>query len=218
MLIFIIGNKRSGKDTIANYIVSNYKFSKYAFANPIKKICYELFKWDDNTLNNNDKDLIENETGIVPRHFFEWFGTNIMQHQFTSTFSNSNIQPRSIWAYSIFKDIEHKLQFNPNENIIITDLRFIHELELFINKFGYDMINFIVITRNDYSITSPFHNWDYEINDILNVPFVKSKLSSYNYIKNISNIDTLYNNIDKYFMECFNMEKHRIDFNNINFC
>ena len=38
-IIGILGNKRVGKDTVADYLVKNYGFIKYNFADPIKEIC-----------------------------------------------------------------------------------------------------------------------------------------------------------------------------------
>ena len=35
-LIFIIGKKRSGKDTTADYLANNYKTKKFQLAGPIK--------------------------------------------------------------------------------------------------------------------------------------------------------------------------------------
>ena len=36
VLIGILGNKRNGKDTTADFIVKNYNYNKYSFAKPLK--------------------------------------------------------------------------------------------------------------------------------------------------------------------------------------
>jgi len=43
MRIALIGKAGAGKDTIADYLVQNYDFKKFAFADKIKEIVYDLF-------------------------------------------------------------------------------------------------------------------------------------------------------------------------------
>jgi hypothetical protein len=42
MIIGLSGYARSGKDTVAQYLIDEYGFAKYAFADPIKKAMYIL--------------------------------------------------------------------------------------------------------------------------------------------------------------------------------
>lgn len=46
-LLFIVGKKRSGKDTTADYICDTYDSVKYQFGGPIKDILYEAWKCSD---------------------------------------------------------------------------------------------------------------------------------------------------------------------------
>ena len=46
MLIGLIGNKRVGKDTVANFLVEGFQFKKLAFADPIKEVISLLFDLD----------------------------------------------------------------------------------------------------------------------------------------------------------------------------
>ncbi|MGG0757540.1 AAA family ATPase [Brevibacillus laterosporus] len=41
--IALTGKMRSGKDTVAGYLVEHYDFIPYAFGDGIKRICHELF-------------------------------------------------------------------------------------------------------------------------------------------------------------------------------
>ena len=43
VIIGITGKKRSGKDTISEYFEKKYKFTRNAFADPIKGVCREMF-------------------------------------------------------------------------------------------------------------------------------------------------------------------------------
>lgn len=46
-LIGLYGYSRSGKDTIANYLVKNHGFERRAFADPLRKVLYNILKaWD----------------------------------------------------------------------------------------------------------------------------------------------------------------------------
>jgi hypothetical protein len=204
MIIGLLGNNRSGKDTIADYLVKNYNFKKYAFADQIKRVSKEVFGWSYETINN--KDELDTETGIVPRKFFEWFGTDVMQYDFTSSFPDSNIPPNSIWAYSILKQIQDDMiKYNSlNYNIIITDFRFKHEYELFIDKMPE--IKFSTVTRYIPGVT----DWQYDIFDILS-KMRNTKVPCHD-IENNGTILELYERLDTYIKDN-NIEKHSFDYN-----
>lgn len=193
MIIGLIGNQRVGKDTVADYLVSNYNFKKYSFADPIKKVAKTIFNWNDEQCYGPSKDILDTESGIVPRDFFKWFGTDIMQYQFDTIFTDKSLPSRSIWAYSILNDIKTKLLYNPNQNIIITDFRFNHEYKLALES--YPDMKFILVSRNDLSILNQSNNWEYEIDDIL-TNILNTKPNTLNIIRNISNLNSLYNNIN----------------------
>ena len=76
MLIGLIGNKRVGKDTIANILVNKYQFKKLAFADPIKEVINLLFDLD--TSDNVDKEKVT-DYGVSLRTLYQKFGTELMQ-------------------------------------------------------------------------------------------------------------------------------------------
>ena len=49
-LIGISGVAGSGKDTTANFFVSEFDFVSISFADPLKRICADVFDWDENRL------------------------------------------------------------------------------------------------------------------------------------------------------------------------
>lgn len=59
-LIGIIGKKRSGKDTISDYLIKNYGYQKYGFADPLKRGAKEIFGFTDEQLweHKNKKKLL----------------------------------------------------------------------------------------------------------------------------------------------------------------
>jgi len=50
MLIGITGRAGSGKDTVADILVANHSFVKVAFADPIKRICRDVFRFTEEQL------------------------------------------------------------------------------------------------------------------------------------------------------------------------
>jgi hypothetical protein len=152
IIIGIIGTEGAGKDTLADHLVAEYGFLKYSMAQPIKDIARIMFGWSDELLNGRTKDLVDPVTGIKPREFFKWFGTDIAQHEIHSRFPGLLIPPREMWVHSMRQFIgaqQNKVQpttrrisispktkpyhstlraiRNNPVRVIIPDIRFLHE-------------------------------------------------------------------------------------------
>ena len=63
MIIGITGKKRSGKDTISDFLVEKYGFVKYGFADPIKDIARIIFGFTENQLFEKEKDIVDEKLG-----------------------------------------------------------------------------------------------------------------------------------------------------------
>lgn len=50
MIVGISGRANSGKDTVANYLVNQYKFTKIALADPLKRFVMEVFDFSEEQL------------------------------------------------------------------------------------------------------------------------------------------------------------------------
>lgn len=131
MLIGFCGYKNSGKNTVSEILVSQYKYTPLAFADPVKDCISSIFGWN--------RDLLEGKTNesrqwreiideywsnilgksITPRNAMTEFGTDIMRNKFNS----------DIWLHNMKMRID-KLS---SSNIIITDVRFPNEID-FIKK------------------------------------------------------------------------------------
>lgn len=114
--IFVISGKaRSGKDTVAGDIQEYYKKQNkscitLAYATPIKEYAKKILSWDG-----------RDET--KPRDFLQYLGTEFIRKQIDPNFFLRRMK-EDILIYSEYYDI-----------IIITDARFIEEIEMVKNNF-----------------------------------------------------------------------------------
>jgi hypothetical protein len=129
-IIAICGAKRSGKDVLAKYIVTNRGFKKLSFAEPLKKAVRELFNFNDIQVGideenaiGDEKEIIDERWGISPRKALQFFGTEIMQHTIDELIPNTN---RGFLADILLSHISDIASDTCN-NYVISDLRFSHE-------------------------------------------------------------------------------------------
>jgi cytidylate kinase len=72
MLIGICGKAGSGKDTIADHLVVNHGFQKYAFADPLKEIV-KVFGFPERSLYGTQEDK------LVPHSHWDISGRQCME-------------------------------------------------------------------------------------------------------------------------------------------
>lgn len=136
-LIAICGFKGSGKDTIGNFFVLN-GYIKKSFADPLKDIVSAMFGWDRSLLQgetnesrewreqpdiwweaqlnwiSKDNPFYQFHPRFTPRVALQLIGTNIIRETFDD----------NMWILRFRKELL-KLK---DENIVLTDVRFINEL------------------------------------------------------------------------------------------
>lgn len=125
-IIGLIGQKRVGKDTVANIIKElEPDYRTIALADPIKDIARIMFNFNEKQLYDAEKDEIDTRWNIKPREFFEQFGTEIMQFDIYKYLpALENVVPqRKFWVLSLLSKIKE------NDKVIITDIRGQHELD-----------------------------------------------------------------------------------------
>jgi hypothetical protein len=125
-LIGLIGVKKSGKDTVGNYLVENFEFTRYAFGDPVKEICKTLFDLSDEQLNDHKfKEKKDERWGVSPREMFQRIGTEFGQFELFKLFPElkKKIKYRELWV----KLFEEWIQKNNDKKVVITDVRFKHE-------------------------------------------------------------------------------------------
>jgi dephospho-CoA kinase len=125
MIIGLAGQKGSGKDTVAAYLVKRHGFERRAFADSLKKSVEKLFDIsyaDIEKFKNDDsiKVVIEH-TAMPHRHISDMSFRQFLQRYGTE--SHREVFGDDFW-------LEHCIPlsgFYTGRNIVITDLRFYNE-------------------------------------------------------------------------------------------
>lgn len=124
-VIGLLGRKRSGKDSSGDYLISKYNFTRYAFADPIKDILKIMFDFSSNQL-NDDKEKIDDRWNVSPREVLQKFGTEMCRHDLEKYLPKikETMNNETIWI-KLFRIFYEK---NKDKDIIITDVRFLDEI------------------------------------------------------------------------------------------
>jgi hypothetical protein len=134
VILGVCGLIGSGKDTIADYLVNFHEFKRDSFANSLKDAVAAIFGWDRDMLEGRTKKSREwRETvdpwwsnrldmpNLTPRWVLQYWGTEVCRKGFND----------DIWIASL----ENKLQ-NTEDNIVISDCRFVNEVSAIKNAGG----------------------------------------------------------------------------------
>lgn len=134
MIVGISGFIGSGKDTIADYLITFKGFKRLSFAGPLKDAVSAIFGWDRELLEGTTKYSREwrDQTDtwwakrldlphLTPRWVLQQWGTEVGRRAFHD----------DIWIASI----ENKLM-NIKDNVVISDCRFPNELKSIKNAGG----------------------------------------------------------------------------------
>jgi AAA+ ATPase superfamily predicted ATPase len=162
-LFLIIGQKRSGKDTVGNYLAKSLNGIRLSIASSLKKLVCEQFKIDMLRL----EALKENESKIVAE------GRNMRQIlQNTGQFVKTIFQDENVWCKCIEK------QFSDSKVVIITDVRLKHEHNYFVSR--YSDVTRIKIGTTKKSTDS--HRTEQEWNEIEHDIFIYNEFIGINYL------------------------------------
>ena len=124
MLIGVVGLIGSGKDTVAERLVTHHGYKRDSFAKSLKDAVSSMFNWDREMLEGNttssrhwreqpDKFWSEKMgKEVTPRLILQQFGTEVMRGQMYD----------GIWVDSVIGRYK-------GENTVISDTRFINEIK-----------------------------------------------------------------------------------------
>ena len=124
-IIAVCGYKRSGKDTIAEYLTNNYNYNHYKITDKLRKVVQLLFNLNDNDYEKN-KEENDDRWDTTPRKMMQFIGTEVFQYKIQELIPNIG---RNFWIKSLLSDELLDNIKNNNHKIVISDLRFLHEYE-----------------------------------------------------------------------------------------
>ena len=133
-LILICGNTGVGKTTAAKIITEKYnKYKEFALGNKVKELTFKLLKIFNVPISSID-DLYDTEKKKQYRYYLQ----NIATEAIRETLG------RDIWCNALYNIIKEE------EYVIVSDVRFMNEIEYFMNNF--DKVYIIKIVKNDIEI------------------------------------------------------------------
>jgi hypothetical protein len=103
IIIGITGKKFHGKDTVADCLVTNYSFTKMAFADPLKEVCKTLFGFSDAQLYGKEKETKDPKWKITPRKAFQFIGTDLIRNMMYRLIPGIG---KDFWVYCLMHKID----------------------------------------------------------------------------------------------------------------
>lgn len=176
VLIGILGRKHHGKDTISDYLVDKYNFTKIAIGDPLKEACRILFDFNNDQLYGDKKEEIDEYWGTSPRKVYQYIGTDIFRNDINKIM---NIDDK-FWVKKLLNTY-NKI----DGNVVVSDVRFQNEVDIIKENNG------IVI-----KVVRP--NYKYDSNDTHISENAIDEIKNYDYlIINDKGINELYFEIEK---------------------
>ena len=147
MLIGLVGLISSGKDTVANKLVTKHGYKRESFAHPLKDAVSKIFNWDREMLEGNTEESRKwreqpdpfwskkFNKDITPRWVLQYFGTEVMRGQMHD----------AIWVDSLIARYK-------GEKTVVSDTRFQNEIKTIKAHGGVIVLvkrNYIMPTREE---------------------------------------------------------------------
>jgi hypothetical protein len=185
MLIGLLGKKRAGKDTVADFLNLKYGFIKLVLAQPLKDICKILFNFTDDQLYGELKEINDPHWGTSPRIVMQYLGTDIFRNQIKEILPNIG---NNFWINSLIPKYLKMKNNNNNCIAVISDIRFQNEIDKIHENGGIiikierpsnnifddhesekniDLLNYDHLIINDKNIPDLYQKVDDLIKDIL---------------------------------------------------
>lgn len=185
IIVGFIGPSGCGKDTASDYICEKYGFKKMSFAEPLKKMVKECFILTEEQCYGDKKDMIDERWGCSPREIFQVLGTEFAQYMLPELLPSlkDKVDKRCFWV----KHLMERIKKEHNHCIVISDVRFKHEVEFLLKENTY----LFRIERPNVKETHP-HQSEEEWKTI-----DESKIIL---ITNEGTTKDLYKKLDKYFL------------------
>ena len=132
MFVGIAGNAGCGKDTVADYLVTQHGFEKFALATPIKDGIQAMFNFDHEMLYGSLKEAVLENLKVTPRVMMQTLGTEWGRETIHPDIWISALQSR------ISDYIDATLEAEPEADIkiVVSDVRFENEADFIRQSLG----------------------------------------------------------------------------------
>jgi len=141
VVIALVGEAGSGKDSIADVLCEKFDFERHAFAEPLKKSCQEIFGFTDEQLHDrNKKEEVDEEWSRSPREMFQQVGTLLREID------------EDVWLKIMQKKLKKAQE--KNKDVVVTDCRYENEARFLRSE--HDAILVRVVRPQNEAATS--HN------------------------------------------------------------
>jgi len=137
MLFGIAGRKGHGKDACADIMVSTDPTNvvKVSFADPIKEACAALFSFSHAQLHDTKaKETVDPRWGITPRRAMQYLGTDLIQKHMDPLLPGIG---NKFFVEAMRHRILNVWQTNVDAIVIVSDVRFQHEVDVIHELGGY---------------------------------------------------------------------------------
>lgn len=141
-IIGLIGLAGSGKDYAANIIHQQFGYEQCAFADALKEAAQAIFGFSHKQLHTQEgKETVDDFWGFTPRWALQNMGTELFREcfghlilkEFPTQIGQKAYQRDSIWVRSF----ERRWRNRKQPNIVISDVRFMNEVEFVRNNGGF---------------------------------------------------------------------------------
>lgn len=146
MIIGLLGHAGSGKDTLADYVVKTRPIVKVALADPMKRICKEVYDFTDLQLwgpseERNKPDLRylrQDGTYLTPREALQTLGTEWGRERYDDTWVNMAVRAAHRIACGetytqmhgfLPRSLKTRIFKTKGSAVVIPDVRFLNEVE-----------------------------------------------------------------------------------------
>jgi len=118
-IILLSGWSGSGKDTVADYLVARHNYKKFAFANPLKNLAAELYKFP--------RELADSQEGKQQLWPVGYSKKTIRQILIDLALFDKSRFGDDIYA---IETMGHISKESPDSNIVISDTRYLNEIRV----------------------------------------------------------------------------------------
>jgi len=130
ILIGLAGQAGSGKDTVADYLASDFGFSRFALATPIKSHLHGVVGLSDEQLDGDLKEVVLPALGKSPREMMQDCGDSFRRYfgddVFVSILSRQLDYARGCFASG---SLRYGNLGGPEFSVVVTDLRLNNEAD-----------------------------------------------------------------------------------------